>query len=168
MKSCMRSVVWLIAAWAAGAGAVQAQGPGRNFISVTTTPGLVNFTLRSSGISPGSAPVTITTTWRLGRGSAQLAMTAYFSNPAAALTSAPGGRIPSSRVSGRVNGGAFSPFTGAGPFSVGGSLTIFTQRARGNRRRTRTDTLDLQIDTTALNLAPGVYSGVLRIQALAL
>jgi len=97
-----------------------------------------------------------------------LTLYAYFSIPAAALSGVAGRRIPSSKVSGKIGGAAFSPFTGVGPFSAGGSLTIFGQRVRGNRRGTRTDSLDLQIDTTGLGLAPGAYSGILRIQAQAL
>jgi hypothetical protein len=75
--------------------------------------------------------------------------------------------IPSSHVLGRLPGGTFTPFTGAGPFSPGGSLLIFSQQVRNNKRATRTDAVDLQIDTTGLNLQPGVYTGTLRIQAIA-
>lgn len=160
-----------VAAIALSSAAAQAQeplGPKNNYITVTASPGLVNFALKPSGISPGSAPVSITTTWQIENGAPQVTLYAYFSNPAAALSSVSGGQIPSSKVSGQVGAGPFSPFTGVGPFSAGSSLAIFKQKVKGDKKVTRTDTLDLQIDTAGLNLSPGTYTGVLRIQAQAL
>jgi hypothetical protein len=161
-----------VAPWVAGlacAALVTAQPPPRrNVLTVTTSPGLVNFALLPSGISKGSLPVVITTAWMIQRGGTDVRVYAYFNNPAMALTNAAGSAIPSSRVFGKVNARAFQPFTGNSPLSVGGSLLIFDQQVRGNRVFSRTDTLELQIDTTGLRLTPGTYTGVLRIQALAI
>jgi len=145
-----------------------AQGPRRDSLSIAVSPGLVSFTLKPSGVSSGSAPVTVTTTWQIQRGGTTITLYAYFSSPAAALRSGPGNVIPSSRVFGKVGTRPFSPFTAVGPFSAGGSLMIYSERVRGNRQNTRTDTLDLQINTTGLTLSPGTYTGVLTILAQAI
>jgi hypothetical protein len=140
----------------------------RDILRVTTSPGLVNFLLAPSGISRGSFPITVTTSWQIRRGGADVRVYAYFSNPAAAVSNPRGGSISSSRVFGKVNTGGYRPFTGNSPLAPGGSLLIFSQQVRGNRRFSRSDSLELQIDTTGLRLSPGSYSGALRIQALAI
>jgi hypothetical protein len=137
-------------------------------LTVSANPGLVNFTLLSSGVSAGSSAITITTTYALAA-NARVTLYAYFTNPASALADAGGQKIPSANVSGSVNGGAFTAFTGAGPYAATSSITIFSRRARGGRPpRTRTYTLNLDINTTGLALPPGNYAGVLMIQAQAI
>jgi hypothetical protein len=141
---------------------------GITFVRVSAAPGMVTFRLAPTGIAPGSSPVDITTQWRLRRGNT-LTLYAYFTTPRAALSGGGAGNIPSSSVFGTDASGRLLPFTGSGPFSTGGSLTIFQQRIRGrNRRGQRTDAMRLQINTTGLGLGPGNYSGILVIHAEAL
>ncbi|HWQ03688.1 MAG TPA: hypothetical protein VNL38_04335 [Candidatus Nitrosotenuis sp.] len=139
-------------------------------IVVSVNPGNVNFSLvQGGGISDGDVPVTVTTTWLLRPGTANLSVYAYFTSSASALSDGFGNNIPSSRVSGSVNGGAYSAFTGNSPFAAGSSITVFSQNLTpATRRGTRNDNLALRIDTTALPLPSGNYSGVLYIQAQAL
>jgi hypothetical protein len=141
-------------------------------ISVSASPGLVNFTLRSNGVVTGSTAVTVTTAWVLRR-PATINTYGYFSSSTSALTDGAGHNIPTSSVSGDVNGGGFQPFTGACPFSGNTCLRIWRQPVRGGRRRnglrgTHNDTLQLQISTVGLTLAAGTYTGVLHIRAQAL
>ena len=158
----------LLLAAIAAAPPLASQGPepfARTFVNVSAIPGLVAFRLAPSGVSTGSNPVSVTTLWRLSRGNV-LTLYAYFTNPPKALTSGGAGSIPSANVSGTDSSGTFRPFTGSGPFSTGGSLTIYQLRIqRGNRRGTRTDAVALKIDTTGLRLGPGVYGGMLVIHA---
>jgi hypothetical protein len=94
---------------------------------------------------------------------------AYFTSAAAALTDGAGDNIPSTNVSGSVNGGAFGAFTGASPFAAASSVTISTIRILGNNKSgNQSDTLNMRINTTGLNLPAGNYTGVLTIQAQAL
>jgi hypothetical protein len=139
-------------------------------IIVTVTPGTVNFALvPGGGVSNGSAPVSISTTWLLRPGTANLSLYAYFTSSTVALTDGFAHNIPSSSVRGSVNAGAFNAFTGNSPFAAGSSITVFSQNLTpATRRGTRNDTLDLQIDTTALTLPSGNYTGVLYIQAQAI
>jgi hypothetical protein len=135
-------------------------------ITVTAAPGVVNFALLRSGISTGSAPISITTTWTLPFFIGTVKEYAYFTSAASALADGAGDNIPSANVSGSVNGGAFTAFTGASPFAAGSSLAIFNQFIFFlNINATRTDSVNLRIDTTGLNLPAGAYTGVLHIQA---
>ena len=136
-----------------------------NTISVAAMPGLVNFALLPAGPANGDSPITITTTWDLNPSVTSVTLYAYFIDSAAALSSGLGDRIPSGNVYGKVGTGAFTSFTGSGPFGAGGSLTIFSENILGrNRRKTRTDALELRIDTAGLALPAGTYTGTLRLQ----
>jgi hypothetical protein len=138
-------------------------------LTLSASPGAVNFNLVPSGVANGSGTVAVTTTWTLVPSVGAVTVWAYFSTAAAALSDGAGDNIPSSSVSGSPNGGAFAPFTGVSPFAAGSSLQIFTVRILGNNRTgTRVDNLDLRINTTGLNLPAGTYSGVMHIQAQAL
>ena len=138
-------------------------------IAVAAFPANVNFALFNGAVATGSAPITITTTWDVSPSAGNLTLYAYFSTAIAALSNGAGNNIASSRVLGSVNGGAFAPFTGISPYAAGSSLQIFTFRVLGlNRRGTRNDTLNLQIDLTGAVLPAGTYSGTLLIQAQAL
>lgn len=172
-QSAMRSshlfslALWLLAAIAAAEppAAQKPQPFAQTFVNVSAIPSLVAFRLAPSGVSTGSNPVSVTTLWRLRRGNV-LTLYAYFTNPPNALTSGGAGSIPSANVSGTDSSGRFLPFTGSGPFSTGGSLTIYQLRIQGgNRQGTRTDAVALKIDTTGLQLGPGVYGGTLVIHA---
>ena len=135
-------------------------------ITVTAAPGAVNFALLRSGISTGSAPISITTTWTLPFFVGTVKEYAYFTSAVSALADGAGDNIPSANVSGSVNGGAFTAFTGASPFAAGTSLAIFNQFIFFfNVNATRNDSLNLRINTTGLNLPAGSYTGVLHIQA---
>ena len=138
-------------------------------LTVTATPGLVNFTLVPSGISNGSAVISIKTTWSLATFISQLSLYAYFTNPGSAMADASGHNIPAANMFGSVNGGGFGAFTGNSPFAGTSSVTLFSQFVLGfNIPQTRTDTLNLRINTTGLTLAPGNYAGLLVIQAQAI
>jgi hypothetical protein len=93
---------------------------------------------------------------------------AYFSS-ANALTDGGGNNIPTSAVSGSVNGGAAGAFTSATPFGANGQ-TVFSQAVgAGTYSGIRgPDTIDLSIDTTGLGLPSGNYAGTLNIQAQAI
>jgi hypothetical protein len=138
-------------------------------LTITAAPGLVNFNLVRSGVSAGSVPVSITTNWTLPLIFGNIAEYAYFTSPAAALTDGASDNIPSANVSGSINGGAFTAFTGASPLAASSSITLFTQTffILFSNPGTRTDTLRLQINTTGLNLPAATYTGVLHIQAQA-
>jgi hypothetical protein len=138
-------------------------------LTVSATPGLVNFTLVPSGISNGSAAISIKTTWSLATFISQLSLYAYFTSPASAMADASGHNIPAANLFGSVNGGAFGAFTGTSPFAGTSSITLFSQFVLGfNIPQSRTDTLNLRINTTGLGLAPGNYAGLLVIQAQAI
>jgi hypothetical protein len=145
---------------------VAVRNPG---VGVAAFPANVNFALVNGAVATGSTPITITTTWDVSPSVGNLTLYAYFSAATAALSNGAGINIASSRVSGSVNGGAFAPFTGLSPFAAGSSLQVFRLRIIGsNRRGTRNDTLNLQIDLTGAVLPAGTYSGTLLIQAQAL
>jgi len=138
-------------------------------LTLTASPGLVNFTLVPGGVANGSAAVSVTTAWTLRPSVGAITAWAYFSTAPAALTDGAGDNIPSSSVSGSPNGGAFASFTATSPFAAGSSLQLYTLRILGNNRNgTRSDTLNLRIDTTGLTLPSGTYTGTLHIQAQAL
>jgi hypothetical protein len=138
-------------------------------LTVSATPGLVNFTLVPSGVSNGSAAISIKTTWSLATIISTLSLYAYFTSPVSALADASGHNIPAANVSGSVNGVAFGAFTGTSPFAATSSITVFSQFVLGfNIPQTRADTLNLRINTTGLSLAPGNYAGLLVIQAQAI
>lgn len=136
-------------------------------ITITAAPGLVNFNLVRSGTATGSVPISITTNWTLPRIFGNIAEYAYFTTAAAALTDGGGDNIPSANVAGSLNGGAYAAFTGASPYAAGSSLTLFNQFffIFFSNPGTRTDSLNLQINTTGLNLPAGTYTGVLHIEA---
>lgn len=138
-------------------------------IRVAALPGTVNFALSPNGIAGGSSAITITTSWSLIPSVQDVNLYAYFASSAAALTDGLGNNIPPANVLASVNGTAFAPFTGNGAFAVGSSMLVFTERIIGNNKnKTRSDILDMQIDTTGLGLPAGTYTGVLLIQAQAL
>lgn len=139
-------------------------------ISVSASPGLVNFALVSNGVATGSTTVTVNSGWILGH-PATISSYAYFSNSTAALTDGAGHNIPSSSVSGNVDGGSFQTFTGACPFSANTCVQIWTKHVPSAGIKltgSRNDTLQLQISTVGLSLQAGTYTGVLHIQAQAL
>lgn len=138
-------------------------------LTVSAAPGTVNFALPPNGVASGSSAINITTGWTLSPSAGRVTIWAYFSSAASALSDGAGDNIPSASVSGSPDGGAFTPFTGAGPFAAASSVQVFSFRVLGfNKSGTRSDTLALQISTVGLALPAGTYSGTLKIQAQAL
>lgn len=138
-------------------------------LTVKAAPGLVNFALVPSGTATGSSVITVTTAWTLRPSVGAVTTYAYFTSAAAALTDGGGDNIPSSSVSGSVNGGAFGAFTGASPFAAGSSITLSSTKILGNNRSSNhVDTLNLMISTVGLALPAATYTGVLNIQAQAI
>ncbi len=138
-------------------------------VAVAVSPGNVNFALVNNGVATGNTPVTITTTWDVQPSVGNIRLYAFFTSAASALSNGAGNNIASSRVGGSINGGGFTAFTGNSPYAAGSSLLVYTLPILGNNRRgTRNDTLNLQINLTGLTLPAGTYSGTLLIQAQAL
>lgn len=138
-------------------------------LTVSASPTSVSFTLSASGVSTGSAQISISTAWALSSSSTSVSVYAYFASATAALTDGSGDNIPSANVLGSANAGAFTAFTGNSPFGTGTSLTVFTQSiSSSNLNTSRTDTLNLEIDTSGLNLPVGTYTGTMTLQAQAL
>ena len=145
-------------------------------LSVSATPGNVNFTLVPGSTAVASAPILVTTSWLVRATRANIALFAWFATPAAALTdgaSTPN-NIPSAEVYGTVPTGsptAYTAFTQSGALgATGGGLQLFTQALySATRSITRTDNLNLEINLTAQPQLPaGTYSGILNLQAQAL
>lgn len=135
-------------------------------LTVSATPGLVNFALAGSGVANGDSSVAITTTWVLGASRTNVTVVAYF-NSANALTDGTN-NIPTTNVSGSVNGGGFGPFTNASVFGANSIQIRSTAITDANRNSSGNDTIALQIDTTGLGLPAGTYTGTLNIQARAI
>lgn len=146
-------------------------------LTVTVSSGTsINFTLAPNTVANnGSATSTLTTSWSLKPGRNNIAVWAYFTSATAALNPVTAGNtftIPSAAVKIQVNGaGAFNPCSNVSPFNAAASgLQIGTTSITGNTNvnGTRTDTLNYQIDTTAVPQLPAdTYTGVLNIQAQA-
>ncbi len=138
-------------------------------LTVNASPGLVNFSLPPSGTANGSSAISINTSWTLSPSVGAVTTYAYFTSGPAALSDGAGDNIPSSKVTGSVNGGAFGAFTGASPFAAASSITLSSTRILGNNRSsTHADTLALTISTVGLSLPAATYTGILNIQAQAL
>jgi hypothetical protein len=133
-------------------------------LTVSAAPSAVNFTLPRNGAASGNSAITVTTSWIISLPPLTITLYAFTSSTTAALSDGAGHNIPTSKVSGSANGGAFSAFTGNSSFAAGRSLTIFTQSTL-SVSGSRNDTLGLQIDTTSLSLPPATYQGTLTIRA---
>lgn len=148
---------------------VNLNAPLAESLTVAAGPATVNFTLVPNGSASGSAPVSVTTTWALAKTRTSVKLYAYFSS-ANALTDGAGDNIPTSSVTGSVNGAAAAPFTSATPFGANG-MTVFSSviGAAGTFNSSHgPDTIALSINTTGLTLPAATYTGVLNIQAQAL
>lgn len=137
-------------------------------LTVAATPATVNFTLVPNGTANGSSAVSVTTSWALQKTRKSVNVYAFFAS-ANALTDGAGDNIPTSSVTGSVNGGAAAAFTTADPLAANG-MTIFTQAVggAGTFNNTHTDSVALTISTVGLNLPAATYTGVLTFQAQAL
>jgi hypothetical protein len=139
-------------------------------LSVTVAPGTVNFNLPASGIAPGSASVAINTSWVLSPARTSVSVYAFLGSAPAALTDGAGNNIASAKVSGSVNAGPMTPFTGPSPFSGATAITVVNALAitGANRNSNHADNVALQIDTTGLGLPSGIYTGIMTVQAQAI
>jgi hypothetical protein len=145
-------------------------------LTVSATPGTVNFSLVSGGTATGSAPVVMSTTWVLNASRSTVTLSGFFTTAAQALTS--GGTtpvyIPSSEVLGQVTTGlptTFSQFNNSAPVgTTGAGLEFFSQAiTSANRSSNRTDSLNLEINLASQPQLPaGTYTGTLNLEAQAL
>lgn len=113
--------------------------------------------------------VGLTTDWNLTAGTS-VRLIGWFATPASALANG-AAVIPSSSVEGGINGGGFTPFTGAAVGGVGvagGSLQLFSQAvAAGTYFGTRTDQLNLRLNLVGFpTTTAGLYTGTLNVQAV--
>jgi hypothetical protein len=145
-------------------------------LTVNAPVGNVNFTpLNPNGITAGSAPVVITTTWALTKSgvNARTALKLYAGFTSnVALTDGAGDNIPTANFLGALGAGPFNAFTGAGGTALtvnGNALQIFALAlgGAGTFNGTRNDTLNLEINTSGLALPAATYTGILTIQAQA-
>jgi hypothetical protein len=137
-------------------------------VSVTLSSNAVNFTLTAgSATNAGSTSVTATTTWTLKPSRGNLNLYAFFSSSTAALSDGSGDNIPSSSFEISDNGGAFTALTNTVPFGgANAGLQLATVRILGNNKQgTRTDTMNFNINLTALPQLPAAtYTGTVTIQ----
>jgi hypothetical protein len=134
-------------------------------LSVSASPSNVNFTLPRNGVASGDSVISITTSWVISIPPFTITLYAFTSSTTAALTDGAGHNIPTSKVSGSADGGAFTTFTGNSSFAPGQSVTIFTTSGI-SLLGSRSDSLGLQIDTTSLALPPATYRGTLTLRAV--
>jgi hypothetical protein len=146
-------------------------------LTVVATPALVNFSLAPGGVSQGSDPVVITTSWILAPSRSTVKLFGWFAVPSAALSDGLivlANNIPSSSIYGQMTTGTpttYTPFTQTNTLgAASGGLLLFTQNLTGtNRFASRTDNLLLQLNlTTQTQLPSGIYAGLLNLQAQAL
>lgn len=135
-------------------------------LTVTATPGAVDFSYNGTGAATASGPISVTTTWFFGQNRV-LSSAAYFSSTTA--LSGPT-NISVNNVMGAVDGGAAHACNGTmstllpaapaatncDPFIVGKSVT-------GGGTETHT----LLLSLTGITPGVGTYSGVLNISAYA-
>jgi len=138
-------------------------------LTVAAGPATVNFTpLAPNGLTPGDNPIAITTTWALKSTHASVSLYAYFAS-INALTDGSGDNIPTSKVTGKIDGAAVGvPFTGVTPFGNGVMVFSVLLGGVGTFNSTHADTIALTIDTTGLNLPAATYTGLLNVEAQAL
>jgi hypothetical protein len=137
-------------------------------LTVSSSAATLTVPIVANGTGTASPNLTITSTWVLAKTRTSVKLFAYFASAASAMSDGAGTNIPSSSVLGSVNSGAYAPFTAAGAFTNNSiqmfSLTGGTMSFNG----TRADTLNLEINSTGLNLPAATYTGTLSLQAQAL
>ena len=137
-------------------------------LTVSSSAATLTVPIVPNGTGAASPALTITSTWVLAKTRTSVRLFAYFASAAAAMSDGAGSNIPTTAVLGSVNAGAYGPFTNVGPFTnnsiqmfslTGGTLTF---------NGTRSDTLNLEINSTGLGLPAAAYTGTLSLQAQAL
>jgi len=113
--------------------------------------------------------IPVLTTWNVNpREMRSVEVIGYFADSSRALVSEDESMVlPASRMMGRMNDSPFQHFdqsNRAGP--AGGSLLLFSENIDyTNSRRTRSDLLEMRIDTTGrFDLKKSMYTGVLIIE----
>ncbi|HEX5386397.1 MAG TPA: hypothetical protein VFW66_06855 [Gemmatimonadales bacterium] len=150
--------------------------PGQLTLAVTAGAVQSLPTLTDNAVNVFPTPVTIQTEWDVNPGkTGTVNVVGWFSSPAQALVNGSTGTpIPSSMMKGRMLTGAVPAFTAftqngvGGVGSAGGSLRLLNLTITGtNKKVTRTDNLDLEIDLTGAAVLPiGTYSGTLNLEAI--
>ena len=144
-----------------------------NSITLTVVAPAVAFGVVTPGVTnaaPLAQAVSIVTAWNLGAG-VSLKLYAYFDSSTDALTgTTTGSLIPTSAMTGTVNGGSPQGFTATSPFTAGATaMQLYTQAVTSsNLVSTRTDALALTMNLTGLNPQADSYVGVMHLQAQAL
>ena len=113
--------------------------------------------------------VSLQTDWNLTAGTS-VRLVGWFATPASALANG-AAVIPSANVEGGINGGGWTPFTGAAVGGVGvagGSLQLFSQAvAAATYLGTRTDNLNLRLNLVGFPAtSAGLYTGTLNVMAV--
>lgn len=182
-----RSLRYALFAVAAFAGVAQAQaGLLSNIATVTinaTKPTVLTVAINSGGTQTMAnltdnatnnfaTPVNITTTWDINPSAASVSLVGYFTTPSQALANGTD-YITSALMKGRMTTGTPTSFTAftqnavGGAGVAGGSLLLFTTNITGvNKKSSRTDNLDLQIDLTGQTVTAGTYTGTLNLRAV--
>ncbi len=124
----------------------------------------------TSNPAPLAQSISIVSAWNLGEG-ITVRLYAYFDSASNAMTGAVTGQlIPTSAITGSVNGGSAQNFSATSPFTSGAtamqlySVPITT----ANLVVTRTDTLALTLNLVGLTPQADTYAGVMHLQAQAL
>lgn len=155
----------------AGASPIRLNAVLQDSITLTLSSHAVNFTLAAgSANNPGSTGITATTTWVMKPSVNSLNLYAFFSSSTAALSDGAGHNIPSADFQISDNGGAFAPLTNTVAFGgANAGLQVSSVPIRGyNKTGTNSDAMTFNINLAPLpNLAAGVYTGTLTIQAQA-
>jgi hypothetical protein len=140
-------------------------------ITLTLSGHAVNFTLAAGRASnPGSTGITATTFWVMKPSVNSLKLYAFFNSSTAALSDGAGHNIPSADFQISDNGGAFAALTNTVAFGgANAGLQVSSVPIRGfNKTGTKSDLMTFNINLAPLpNLAAGVYTGSLTIQAQA-
>jgi len=132
-------------------------------LSVSVTPSQVGFALSSLAPSHGDQVLQVTTTYNQLIGNVGVRLAFYFLGNAALTNGA--SVIGASQVFGSIDGVLpAAPFTSQTVFGGLGLQKSFVVNGSGSN----STSLDMSIDATGMTIEPGVYTGVLFIQAQAL
>jgi len=145
-------------------------------ISLTGATSVTFNPLLPAGVTAGSVPVGVQTSWVLNPSRGSVKLVGYFSSTDALTEPTGPSYINVANVLGRVTTGSPTTFTAftqtvtGGIGIAGASLLLFSETIIGNNKnKTRTDSLDLEIDLGSVPQQPaGVYTGTLNIQAIVL
>ncbi len=140
--------------------------------TLTVSPSTATATLASitdNSNANNFSNVNLTTAWNLTAGTS-VRLIGWFATPAQALVNGTA-LIPSGNVEGGINGGGFTPFTGAAVGGVGvagGSLQLFSEAvAAANYFASRNDVLNLRLNLAGFpTTSAGLYTGTLNVQAI--